>query len=97
MGRGNAGKTGHMPPPQPQSMQIPVLKIVQYPQFGFTVERAGQDGKGRILSIYLPEGERLDFPFDEESSKGLSERLLAPSVPGAGGVVLPDGSEGQEV
>lgn len=93
MGRGNAGKTGHMPPPP---RPVPVLEIRQYPQFGYAVDRAGQDGKGRILSIYLPNGRRLDFPFDEDAAKELSERLLAPSVPGAGGIVLPDGSAGDE-
>lgn len=77
-----------MPPPQ-QQVQIPVLKIETYPEFGFAVQRAGEDGKARILSIYKPDGIRFDFPLDEESAKNLSERLLAPSVPGQPGIVIP--------
>ena len=89
MGRGNAGKIGAIPPPQAQAAGPPTIRIETYPMFGFAVQRAGEDGQDRILSIFKPDGVRFDFPLDSEAAKQLSERLLAPSVPGSTGIVVP--------
>lgn len=92
MGSNTAGKKG-LAPPQPQQPGIIVIEIRQYPQFGFAVERAGAEGADRIIQFYHPDGIRRDYPFEAEVAKQLSERILAPSVPDAGGVVL--GADGK--
>jgi hypothetical protein len=80
-----------MEPPQ-QAAAPPIREIRQYPAFGYSVERAGPEGKDRIVSFYHPDGIRRDYPLEAEAAKMLSEALLAPSVPATGGVVVPPGA-----
>jgi hypothetical protein len=69
---------------------MPVSEIVTYPQFGFTIQRAGEDGAARVVTIFTPSGKQINLPLDSASAKEMSERLLAPSVPGNQGVVVPE-------
>jgi hypothetical protein len=91
MGSNVEGKKGLRPPPQ-QAAAPAVHEIRQYPVFGFAIERAGPTGEDRILAFSHPDGIRRDYPLEAEAAKQMSERLLAPSVPGSDGVVLPPGA-----
>ena len=65
----------------PQQVQGPiVIEIRQYPQFGFSVERAGPEGKDRIISFYHPDGIRRDYPLEAESAKKLADAIAAPAT-----------------
>jgi hypothetical protein len=93
---GNAGGKKALGPPPPRQPQGPVvIEIRQYPAFGFSVDRAGAEGKDRIVSFYHPDGVRRDYPLEEEAAKEMAHKLLSPGVEKAN-VVVPPGVDPNE-
>lgn len=92
----------HQPPTSPPGdpRGPATVETTILPAFGFSVERAGPEGRDRILRIIRPADpfanvqKILELPFDSESSKELSERLLAPSVPAADNDDVAETTEG---
>lgn len=70
-------------PPPPQRQQVPVLRTTMLHHFAFAV--APRPDGGRVLTITVPPGEQLVFPFDAEPANALGRQLLGPSI------AVPDG------